>query len=59
MTRFSIELGTLDEKNIGRDRVPDNATGSLAKGVIAYFFARLAIIFTLSCTSAAVPWLQC
>ncbi|KAL8276963.1 hypothetical protein RQP46_010598 [Phenoliferia psychrophenolica] len=38
--RFALIYGTLDEKKIGRDRIPDASIPQLAKGFVAFLVAR-------------------
>ncbi|GAA5820816.1 hypothetical protein JCM10212_002099 [Sporobolomyces blumeae] len=47
MNYYCVHYGTLDEKNIGRDRTPDKSVKSLAIGITVYMFVRTAIPFYL------------
>ncbi|GAA5828276.1 hypothetical protein JCM3770_005999, partial [Rhodotorula araucariae] len=40
-----VELGTFDEKNIGRDRTPDKSVKHLATGITLYMVVRTALPF--------------
>ncbi|GEM07733.1 fatty acid hydroxylase superfamily protein [Rhodotorula toruloides] len=44
---YCVELGTFDEKQIGRDRTPDKSVGQLAFGITAYMVARSGFMFVL------------
>ncbi|KDE05613.1 hypothetical protein MVLG_03985 [Microbotryum lychnidis-dioicae p1A1 Lamole] len=39
-THFALKYGTLDEKNVGRDRYPDKAIDQLALGQLAFLLTR-------------------
>ncbi|SCV70450.1 BQ2448_1844 [Microbotryum intermedium] len=39
-THFALKYGTLDEKNVGRDRYPDKAINQLALGQLAFLLTR-------------------
>lgn len=45
---WALIYGTLDEKEVGRDRTPDNAVGQLARGFLAFILARLTGEFVLT-----------
>ena len=50
-----LKYGTLDEKNIGRDRTPDKSVNNLAVGIMAYMLTRTAINFYLKYDEDVVP----
>ena len=52
---YGVRYGTLQEKQIGRDRIPDDAVGQLATGLLAYLIGRTAAEFALKWDSAAQP----
>ncbi|GAA5851144.1 hypothetical protein JCM9279_000337 [Rhodotorula babjevae] len=47
LNRMCVELGTFDEKNIGRDRTPDKSVKHLAGGITAYMIVRTGFTFYL------------
>ncbi|KAK4046580.1 hypothetical protein OIV83_005950 [Microbotryomycetes sp. JL201] len=55
LKKLSVKYGTLDEKNIGRDRTPDHSVGQLAFGVTSYMFLRTAMDFYLHYDKAVAP----
>lgn len=52
---YAKRYGTLDENNIGRDRIPDDAVGQLATGLLAYLIGRTAAEFMLKWDQNAQP----
>ncbi|KDE04585.1 hypothetical protein MVLG_04965 [Microbotryum lychnidis-dioicae p1A1 Lamole] len=47
LNRYALKYGTLDEKEIGRDRTPDKSVPHLAIGIVSYVFVRMALPFVL------------
>ncbi|GAA5841706.1 hypothetical protein JCM3766R1_005157 [Sporobolomyces carnicolor] len=46
--RHALRYGTLDEKNVSRDRIPDRSVRQLAIGIAAYLVVRTALPFYFS-----------
>ncbi|KAM0791939.1 hypothetical protein ACM66B_004191 [Microbotryomycetes sp. NB124-2] len=53
---FATKYGALDEKNIGRDRVPDMSVSHIVRSAIAYVVVRTGIDFYLHYDKMVMPF---
>ncbi|KAK4049227.1 hypothetical protein OIO90_005516 [Microbotryomycetes sp. JL221] len=55
LNSYCVKYGTMNEKNIGRDRTPDHSVGQLAFGVTSYMFLRTGMDFYMHYDKNVTP----